>query len=110
MAIRAESDLSIIKAVNGLLFSAWEHGARHMALHARPDGTEVRFLAADGGEHIDYSPLPYELAVERLQAMCSQGSRIRVNAAGQHWHLDLDLHRSHRREGVFLHLRPDDEP
>jgi len=109
MARRAESDLWIIKAVNGLLFSAWEHGARHIALHGREDGTEVKFLGADGCEFVEHSPVPYDLAVQRLHQMRSQGNRLRVNAAGQHWRLDLDTTGRHRREGVFLHLRPDDE-
>ena len=109
MARQAESNLWIIKAVNGLLFNAWEHGARHLALHGRQDGTEVKFLGADGYEYTEYSPVPYDLAVQRLHEMRSQGNRIRMNAAGQHWRLDLDVPGRPQREGVFLHLRPDDE-
>jgi len=109
MARRAESSFWIVKSVNDLLFSAWEHGARHLALHDRKKGIEMRFLSADGCEFAEFSPLPYKLAVRRLQQMSNHHGPVRVNAAGQHWRFNVDFPHPQPREGIFLHLRPTED-
>ncbi len=109
MARRAEPAFWIVRGVNLLLCTAWEHGARHVALHRRPDGTEIRFLASDGCEHIEYSSMSYDVTVERLREMSKRLGRIRINLAGQHWHFDIVFPEAHRPEPVYLHMRPEEE-
>jgi hypothetical protein len=109
MARRANQSISVIEAVNLLLWAAWEHGARHVSLRAQDDGTEIRYLGIDGGHHIERLALSYDRVVQRLREMSARLGRVHVDMGGHQWHFDTVVPATRHPERVFLHMRPEDE-
>jgi hypothetical protein len=107
MARRANQSISVIEAVNLLLWAAWEHGARHVLLSPQDEGMEMRFLGADGDEHIERLAFSYEQIVKRLREMSAQLGRVRVDMGGHQWHFDAVVPATRHPERVFLHMRPE---
>jgi hypothetical protein len=103
MARRAEQ--TIFEDLNLLLFTAWEHGARHAALQPEGEGAEIRFLGPDGSEHAERLSLPYKNLVRRLRQLIARMGRVQLNMGGHQWHLDADIPGSRRPDRIFLHMR-----
>jgi hypothetical protein len=105
MARQIQQSLASFENVNLLLFAAWEHGARHIALRSEGDCTLLRFLGPDGSEHMEPLSLPYQETVRRLREMKERFGRVHVNMGGQEWHLDVVVSPHRWPDGVFLHMR-----
>ena len=109
MARRAHHSFAGGHDVNLLLLTAWEHGARHVVLQREGDGTEIRFLAQDGHEQAERLSLPFAEIARRLRQMSARFGRVRVEMAGQHWHVESVAAEGNSPERLFLHMRPDDD-
>ena len=99
---------SVLEDLNQFLFSAWDQGARHLALRAEGPGTVLDFLGPDGRKHTEWWSLPYDSAVECLRRMGGRQGRVRASMGGQHWHFEPVISESQPAK-VFLHLRPDED-
>ena len=108
MARRLCQTISPFEEINLFLFSAWEHGARHVALRHQDKGIEVKFLGPDGTEHLELLSLPYQTTVKRLREMSARFGRVHLDMGGQQCHLDFVVPRRPNPDRVFLHLRPVD--
>jgi hypothetical protein len=106
MARRARLPFSIIEDVNLMLFTAWEHGARHVALRPEEGGLEISYLGPDGREKTERLALCYEDTVKRLRQMSTGLGRVHVEMGGQRWHFDAIVPSARCPERVFLHMRP----
>jgi hypothetical protein len=106
MARRAEDSSFNNEDVNLLLFTAWEHGARHVVLRAQGEGMEISYLDPNGGEHSELLALPYSSVVKHLRQMSARLGRVRVEMGGHQWHLEAVAPGSRRPAQVFLHMRP----
>jgi hypothetical protein len=109
MARHAQQPKWLDQELNLLLFSAWEHGARHAALQPQDQGTVISYLAADGGEHTERLSLSYDTLVKRLRQMATRLGQVRVDMGGHQWRVEAVVPGSQRPERVFLHMRPYDE-
>jgi hypothetical protein len=107
MARQADRSLSIVEDVNLLLFTAWEHGARHVSLQPHDTGTVMSYLGPDGGEHTERLSLRYDHIVKRLREMSARLGRVRIDMGGHHWHLEAVRPASARADQVFIHMRPE---
>ncbi len=106
MARHARQPLSVVQDVNLLLFAAWEHGARHVALRPERDGIEISYLRADGHEQTEILSLPYQSTVDRLREMSARMGRVHVHMGGHQWCMDAVVPPTRHPDRVFLHLRP----
>ena len=108
MARRVRLPLSVIEDVNLMLFTAWEHGARHIALQPEVDGIEIKYLKPDGAEYHERLALSYEDTVRRLREMSARLGRVRVDMGGHRWNVDATVPSARRPDRVFVHMRPVD--
>jgi hypothetical protein len=109
MARRAQQSNSAFEDLNLLLFAAWEHGARHVALTPKGQATQMSYLGPDGGEHTERLSLSYEEMVKCLRRMTAHCGRVHVDIGGQQWHCDAVLPEASCPNQVFLHMRPDED-
>ncbi len=106
MARRAQDSFTTAEDLNLLLLSAWEHGARHVVLRGRDQGTEISFLDPDGAEHQELLSLSYPQIVKDLRAMTARHGRVHLDMAGHQWDLQAVVPAAGCPERVFLHMHP----